>query len=475
MKWASAWRTNEQRRRESISGRARLRGVSLLLLLVGGTAHAVVRNVPMEYPTIQAALDSCVSGDRVVVAPGVYSGPGNIDLDFRGVDVTCASSGGPGVTTIHAGAPGRHGGFALRGGESRAALIMGFTIVGGEAVRGGGISCLGASPTIRNCFVRDCGASEGGGIYLQNSHALVQNVTVSNCRATAEAGTSGHGGSAVTVLDSDASFEDCAFSGNLAFGFPAEPAAVWVRNGASFTRCVISGNAGIGVRADQVDLDHCVLAFNQDAEIWAEGEASVTGSIVRDKCDDIDFVASVGSHTLVTCTMIDPAKVTGSGAVEYLTPPVLGNPNFCDHPNCPSIPSVEGNFAVFPDSPARPENNSCGDFLGAIHAGSCDPAASEGGPTVTPPLALSVSPNPTQGEVSIGLRSEVSGHVWVRLFDPGGRQVWASPLPGLAVGLRRWEGNLRELSPVPLAAGAYTLEVGADGRRGRSPLVLLPR
>lgn len=475
MKCVSDWRSGGHGCRWLVLGSARLRGLALALLVISGVAQATVRNVPIEYPTIQAALDACVSGDRVLVAPGVYSGVGNIDLDFRGVDLVLTASGGPTVTTIHAGTPGQHAGFALRGGESRAAMISGFTIVGGDAARGGGISCIGASPTIRNCMIRDCAAGEGGGIYLEDSHALVQNVSVTNCRAIAQAGSSSRGGSAVALLGSAASFEDCAFSGNLAPEFAEEPAAVWVRNGGSFTRCVFSGNAGHGVHGDLVNLDHCAIAFNQGAEIWAAGKVALTGSIVRDKCDEIDLFAGPGSQTDVGCTMLDPTKVAGTGGVEYRTPPVLGNPNFCDHPNCPSIPSPEGNFAVFPDSPARPENNSCGDFLGAIHAESCDPATAGDDPTGAPHFEVTTWPNPTRGGLRIALRSDVRGTVRLRLFDARGRQVCESALPEWGLGAGRWEGDLRELSSAPLAAGIYTVEIDADRRRGRSTVVLLPR
>ncbi|MHC4217776.1 MAG: hypothetical protein ACYSU7_04890, partial [Planctomycetota bacterium] len=45
--------------------------------------------------TIQAAIDGTVSGDVVMVADGIYTGPGNKNLDFEGRLITVRSAGGP--------------------------------------------------------------------------------------------------------------------------------------------------------------------------------------------------------------------------------------------------------------------------------------------------------------------------------------------------------------------------------------------
>ena len=47
-----------------------------------------------DYPTIQAALASAKMGDEIVLAPGVFKGPGNFNIDFLGKAVTVRGQSG---------------------------------------------------------------------------------------------------------------------------------------------------------------------------------------------------------------------------------------------------------------------------------------------------------------------------------------------------------------------------------------------
>ena len=42
---------------------------------IASTAFATDRLVPQQYPTIQAAVDASISGDRIVISPGTYTSP----------------------------------------------------------------------------------------------------------------------------------------------------------------------------------------------------------------------------------------------------------------------------------------------------------------------------------------------------------------------------------------------------------------
>ena len=48
--------------------------------------------VPLDQPTIQAAVNGAANDDEIVLAPGTYRGPGNVDVEFRGKRLTVRSS-----------------------------------------------------------------------------------------------------------------------------------------------------------------------------------------------------------------------------------------------------------------------------------------------------------------------------------------------------------------------------------------------
>lgn len=67
----------------------------MLLLLFATCCLAGINRVPSDYPTIQAALDASTDGDTVLVAPGIYTGEGNRDIDFKGKAITVKSEKDP--------------------------------------------------------------------------------------------------------------------------------------------------------------------------------------------------------------------------------------------------------------------------------------------------------------------------------------------------------------------------------------------
>jgi nitrous oxidase accessory protein NosD len=111
----------------------------LILALVTPTEAAVLR-VPTDAPTIQAAIDRAIDGDRIVVSAGSY--PENVS--FLGKTIVLESAAGTGAAEIE-------GTVAFAGGEPREAVLQGFTIRAGGAATG--IDVFRASPTIRNNVV----------------------------------------------------------------------------------------------------------------------------------------------------------------------------------------------------------------------------------------------------------------------------------------------------------------------------------
>jgi hypothetical protein len=128
--------------------------------------HAVL-NVPVKFPSIQAAIDSAVPGDTVLVAPGRYYE----NIRFKGKGIVVASqflrsrNAADIETTIIDGSRPTHPdtGTVVRfvNQEDSTAVLEGFTITGGTGTiwldakdlayfrEGGGILCELGSPTIR--------------------------------------------------------------------------------------------------------------------------------------------------------------------------------------------------------------------------------------------------------------------------------------------------------------------------------------
>ncbi len=120
----------------------------LLVFAVPYTTNAATIRVPADRPTIQAAIDASVSGDTVLVAPGTYREA----IDFNGKIITVESEQGPAVTVIDA--TGQPTVVTFKSGETRDAILSGFTITGGRNIySGAGISVSFSSPTIRENII----------------------------------------------------------------------------------------------------------------------------------------------------------------------------------------------------------------------------------------------------------------------------------------------------------------------------------
>ena len=164
---------------------------------------ATVVRVPSESATIQAAVDASEPGDTVLVAAGVYSGTGNVGIDFNGVNIKLLSESGADLTIIDCG--GQGGWLSLHSGEDTTAVIGGFTIMNGYALSGAGISCVGAAPVIRDCVFRENNDPFGGILYLHDSDGAM----VSGCAFRDNIGRPVYCGSSSRVV-----FDACTFAGN---------------------------------------------------------------------------------------------------------------------------------------------------------------------------------------------------------------------------------------------------------------------
>lgn len=182
-------------------------------------------HVPSDAATIQAAIDLAESGDSVIVAPGIYTGLGNKNLDFGGKGLVLSSSGGPTVTIIDcqasAGNPAR--GFDFHSGETSSSVLDGVTIQNGWEENGGGLRVINNSqPQIKNCvFLRntaDGADGGGGGIYCENTAPAI---TACVFEANHVVSPGFYGGAIFAFLEGNISIANCTFRHNTAERGPA--------------------------------------------------------------------------------------------------------------------------------------------------------------------------------------------------------------------------------------------------------------
>lgn len=186
--------------------------ICLLVVVVAVPAGAVTRYVPQNYPTIQAAVDACNSGDIVQVAAGTYTDvvhqPGNGDTTRCAVIMKSGITlrgAGPGQTIINADSLGR--GIHCRRVTNTTirdlTVRRAFAPVHGAAI----LMTDTSSVSIFNCEITNC--YDGGVIYLKSSSGTLNLCTITNC-------LSKQGGGVAIEDHSNPTVSNCTINNNAA-------------------------------------------------------------------------------------------------------------------------------------------------------------------------------------------------------------------------------------------------------------------
>ncbi len=299
-----------------------------------GTQAAPYSDV--QYAIAQATT---LAGDDLLVLPGTYVGL----IDFMGKDIWVHSQAGPTTTTLDGNQAGSV--VTFRSGEGPGAVLEGFTvtnglgtIVGAGTSRfGGGVFCDGASPVLKDLVVTSNGLVSsplqplgGGGLYFNNSYAVIEDCTVlGNVAEHSGAGAYCIGGGCsflgVDFTDNSAlvcgqtqfgggiasessatSLQDCTISGNSA----QRGGGFW--GSGLLTNCSLNNNKGTagGGGAWGGTLLNCEIVDNDTyaCDMWyaASGggvvEAHLTGCIIRGNLGGTYGGGALNS-TLIDCEL----------------------------------------------------------------------------------------------------------------------------------------------------------------------------
>jgi len=346
----------------------------LLAVPCGARIITVDDDGPADFNNIQAAIDDANDGDVVVVQPGIYTGEGNRDIDFKGKAITVCSKdpNDPNIvaTTIvdcNGTETDPHRGFYFHNGEDNTSVLSGFTITNGyvKAVDGAAIVCYVSSPTIGNCIfcgnqvvgrcdIVGCWGGYGAAISCENSRAVIADCTfaenigigavyyldstgiITNCLMT------GNKGSAMYARESNLTVAGCTINNNEAH----DGAALYSDTGTSIivesstmigNRAVDSGGA-ICVRDSSAKIYNCTLIENSTVEghggavmCWANGSITLTNSILaRNRAAyNGGAIWCIGKMTLSGSQIVcNKANVSGGG-LGFQCPSTISNTLIC--------------------------------------------------------------------------------------------------------------------------------------------------
>ncbi|MCA8963039.1 MAG: hypothetical protein KDC38_21095, partial [Planctomycetes bacterium] len=303
--------------------------IGALFLLTSSALNAAVLTVPLDAPSVQAAIELAAPGDEILVSPGIYPG----GLDFLGKAVVVRSSGGALVTTIDAQGAGPV--VRFDNGETESSVLDGFTLTGGTGenlapglTTGGGIFVVDASPDIRRCRVRANTADNGGGVAISGTSS------VSFFQCAFEFNVAMFAGGGVSVEESASpEFLECEFTSNSALtgggawahlSQPTFRESLFVGNTAGLVGgaiCMVSATTQVlGTRFDQngaqnggaLLVDEAVLTCRRST--FFQNGAQAFGAAIR---------AQGASDLLVqNCTLAHNSAIQGGGGIDVSDPAV---------------------------------------------------------------------------------------------------------------------------------------------------------
>lgn len=334
-----------------------------------------------DFPTIQQAIAASNDGDTILLASGTFRGEGNRDVDFLGKAVTVGSeSFDPSQCIIDCeGSIGEpHNGFTFHSGEGPASLLQWIKIVNGFVARGGGVACIGSSPTLRGLVLHNDSAVDGGGISCERSSPAIEfcmfleNFVVGNGGGIL-CGVDFGDGSSPTIRNSTFSSNDAQSGGGIHCRYSIPLIA-----GCTFLENTAETGGGLFCSFANPTVEICLFRAN---------EAVFGGAIA---------CANASGATIASCTLVLNRGVNrGGGVYSDDSVPSLRNTIIAWSADGEAVYSTGGGMA--PElSCCDLFRNSDGDWVGAVR----DQLATNGNLGVDPLFCYRILDNYTLGAAS---------------------------------------------------------------------------
>jgi hypothetical protein len=245
------------------------------------------------YNTIQEGINSArsdqVSRDTVLVANGLYTGAGNVNLNYKGRDIIVKSSGGAQNCIIDCEGTLDTGGFIFENSETNLAVVDGFTIRNGNSASV--IRCMnGSEPTIVNNIIT--GNSAGNGISCFLSSPIIDNNIIENNSSSGFTGffssptitnntIRGNHGSGINLSGASINIANNAIIDNVGAGISG------VHLNGTISGNIIRHNTGRGINGTNVNL---TITENVITDNWV---ADGSGNAMYFYSDDLLLLGDV--------------------------------------------------------------------------------------------------------------------------------------------------------------------------------------